>query len=295
MTLRRDVCGVLLLDKPRGLTSNAALQRVKRLYRAVKAGHGGTLDPLASGLLPVLFGEATKFAGRLLDSDKSYLARVKLGETTATGDAEGEVLETRPVDVDDGQVEAALRPLRGESLQIPPMFSALKHAGQPLYRMAREGVVVERAPRTVHVRELVLLRREGEFLDLSIRCSKGTYVRALAVDIGAALGTGAHLAGLRRTGAGGFSVEEALGPEALEALCEKDLASRLISLERLFSDLPRVDLDAHESARFRNGQALKKRFDSNGLCGVFSEEGKLMGLGTLQPDGSLRALRLCRA
>lgn len=292
MLARRKLDAVLLLDKPKGPSSNAALQRVKRLYRAARAGHGGTLDPLASGLLPILFGEATKFAGRVLESDKSYTAWTMLGETTATGDAEGPVLERRAVDVSDAQVESVLGRFRGRILQVPPMYSALKRGGRPLYELARAGSTVERPARPVNIRKLELLSRSGDCLELGVECSKGTYLRSLAVDIGDALNTGAHLAALRRTGAGGFSLQEAVGLESLESLDVETLDSRLIPLERLFRGLPRVELDAMESARFRNGQILKKQCNSDGLCGVFSDRGELMGLGSAARDGSLRALRL---
>lgn len=292
--MRRHVDGVLLLDKPRGLSSNAALQRVKRIYRAEKAGHGGTLDPLASGLLPLMFGEATKFAARMLEADKRYLARVKLGETTATGDAEGPVLQTRDVQVRDDQIEAALCQFRGRIMQTPPMYSALKVKGKPLYELARNGQTVERAPRGVDIRRLELLSRSEDCLELDIECSKGTYIRTLAMDLGEALGTGAHLSELRRTGAGLFSAADAVGLEFLDATPDDaTLDAQLIPLERLFSGLPRVELSALESARFRNGQALAARFDAHGMCGVFTEQGELIGLANAAPDGVLRAVRLC--
>jgi tRNA pseudouridine55 synthase len=201
--------GALLLDKALGPSSNAALQQAKRLFGAAKAGHAGTLDPLASGLLVVLFGEATKFAGPLLDSDKEYLATLKLGEKTRTGDAEGEVLERRPVDVAEPRIEAALARFRGSIEQLPPMHSALKRDGVPLYKLARRGETVARQARRVSILRLELLRYASPHLELRVVCSKGTYVRTLAEDIGEALGTGAHLAALRRTGAGRFRIEDA--------------------------------------------------------------------------------------
>src|SRR5688500_342887 len=191
--------GALLLDKPLGLSSNAALQKAKRLFGAAKAGHAGTLDPLASGLLLLLFGEATKFAGPLLDADKEYLATLKLGERSATGDAEGPILETREVSFSDDKLAAVLARFRGALEQVPPMHSALKHAGTPLYRLARRGQEVVRAPRRVRILELEPVKREGTTLVLRVLCTKGTYIRVLAEDIGEALGCGAHLGGLRRT------------------------------------------------------------------------------------------------
>ena len=198
---RRPVSGIVLLDKPVGWTSNAALQTVKRLYQAQKAGHTGSLDPLASGLLPLCLGEATKLSGVLLNADKTYRFTCRLGVTTATGDAEGEIIATRPVGpLSREQVEAALRRFTGVIQQTPPMYSAVKRDGQPLYKLARRGIEVERAPREVTVRELRLLRLEGGELECELRCSKGTYVRVLAADLGETLGCGAHVAALRRTG-----------------------------------------------------------------------------------------------
>ena len=239
--MRRRLDAALLLDKPVGLSSNAALQAAKRLYRAAKAGHAGTLDPLASGLLLVLFGDATKFARPQLDADKSYLATVQLGVTTTTGDAEGEVVERRTVSVSAPQIEAALEKFRGSIWQVPPMYSALKLEGKPLYLLARQGKVVERRPRTIEIRELEQVSLRRDLLELRVRCSKGTYVRTLAEDIGRALGTGAHLAALRRTAAGGLSVDGATSLEALAAMPEDERERRLLPLETLLSDLPRLD------------------------------------------------------
>jgi tRNA pseudouridine55 synthase len=199
--------GALLLDKPLGLSSNAALQQARRLFGAAKAGHAGTLDPLASGLLVVLFGEATKFAGPLLDADKEYLATLKLGERTATGDAEGEVLERRPATLEG--LPAVLERFRGEIDQVPPMYSALKHQGTPLYRLARRGEEVERNARRVRISRLEATEAAGDRLVLRVVCSKGTYIRVLAEDIGEALGCGAHLSALRRTASGRFNVAQA--------------------------------------------------------------------------------------
>lgn len=292
MRARRQIDGVLLLDKPVGLSSNAALQRAKRIFQAAKAGHGGTLDPLASGLLPILFGEATKFAARMLDSQKSYIAWVKLGETTATADAEGPILTRRPVRVDPEMISSVLERFRGPILQIPPMYSALKRDGRPLYQLARAGQTVDRAPRSVEISKLELRSRAGDCLELEIRCSKGTYVRTLAADIGEALDTGAHLAALRRTVAGRFSVTDAIGLDALEAEAAGTLDERLLPLECLFDDLPRIDLDARESTRFGNGQVLQKQSNRVGLCGVFSDRGAFIGLARADTDGWLRPHRL---
>jgi tRNA pseudouridine55 synthase len=285
----------LLLDKPVGLSSNAALQKAKRIYGAAKAGHAGTLDPLASGLLLVLFGEATKFAGPLLDADKEYLAAVKLGERTTTGDAEGGVLETKEVRITKPQVLGALERFRGEIDQIPPMHSALKHEGTPLYRLARRGQEVARAPRRVRISELQLIRLAGASLDLRVVCSKGTYIRVLAEDIGEALGTGAHLSALRRTASGRFRVEEAVTLQALEEINPEARSQRLLPLPALLEGLPRAELGAAEEARLRQGQALKISGLHQGLCAVVRPDGALIGLGAADGEGSLRPLRLTQA
>jgi tRNA pseudouridine55 synthase len=287
--------GALLLDKPLGASSNAALQRAKKLLGAAKAGHAGTLDPLASGLLLVLFGEATKFAGPLLDADKEYVAGVKLGERTATGDAEGEVLERLPVDVTAGALQAALERFRGEIEQVPPMHSALKHKGTPLYRLARRGEEVDRAARRVRISALEMVQFDGATALLRVVCSKGTYIRVLAEDIGKALGCGAHLSGLRRTAAGRFRVEDAVTLEALEAMTLAERRARLLELPQLLQDLPRAEVGLAEEARLRQGQALKISGLHAGLCAVVRADGAVIGLGTADADGGLRPLRLTRA
>lgn len=287
--------GALLLDKPVGLSSNAALQQAKRLFKAAKAGHGGTLDPLASGLLVVLFGEGTKFAGPMLDADKEYLATIKLGETTSTGDAEGEILERRPVSVDQAAIDAALTGFRGEIEQVPPMHSALKRDGVPLYKLARKGESVERPARRVHIRELECVSFGGERIEVRVRCSKGTYVRTLAEDIGRALGCGAHLAALRRTASGRFRLEQAATPDALAELAPSERERRVLPLASLLGDLPRAEVDETAEARLRHGQALKISGLSEGLCGLYGPGGAVIGLGVADADGSLRPLRLTQA
>ena len=214
----RPLDGVLLFDKPLELSSNIALQKVRRLFQAEKAGHTGTLDPLATGLLSICFGEATKFSVGLLESDKSYQARIRLGQTTTTGDAEGEITASHDVAVSEADVQEALRGLRGEIQQLPPMYSALKHQGKPLYEYIRKGETVERELRNIVIHELVLEQFCDNELIVSVRCSKGTYVRTLAEDIGKALGCGAHLTGLRRTGTGQFSLQDAYTLPQLEAM-----------------------------------------------------------------------------
>ena len=290
--MRRRVDGVLLLDKPQHLGSNAALQAVKRLYGAQKAGHAGTLDPLASGLLPVLFGEATKFSQLALDADKEYLASARLGVTTATADAEGEVLERKAVDVAPDAVEPALERMRGEIDQVPPMYSALKRGGQPLYALARQGRTVERAARRVRIHELELLRFAGETLELRIRCSKGTYIRTLVEDLGRLLGCGAHLSALRRTAAGSFRLEEAVALDRLQQAAPEERDRWLLPPERLLADLPRVDLPDLLAVRFARGQAVRPESLPLGRCSVYGPAGDLLGVGEADPAGALRPQRL---
>ncbi len=286
--------GALLVDKPVGLSSNAVLQQVKRLLGARKAGHAGTLDPLASGLLVILFGEATKFAGLLLESDKQYRATLKLGETTSTGDAEGEILESRNPDVSEAQILAALARFRGEIEQLPPMHSALKRAGVPLYKLARRGETVERSRRRVEIFELERMSFHPPLLELRVRCSKGTYIRALAEDIGAALGTGAHLAALRRIASGRFLIEAAVTLDDIAGLNEAQRQRRLLSLGELLADLPRVELDAPLELRLRNGQPLKISGLQEGVSALYRADGVLIGLGRAR-EGVLRPLRLTQA
>lgn len=290
--MRRRLDGVLLLDKPRGLGSNAALQAAKRLYGAAKAGHGGTLDPLATGLLPLLFGEATKFSQLALDADKEYLARARLGTTTTTADAEGEVLERRPVAVRREDFEPALARLRGDIEQVPPMYSALKHAGQPLYALARKGRSVERAARRIRIHELELQDFSGEALELRIRCSKGTYIRTLVEDLGRALGCGAHLESLRRTAAGSFRIDEALTLERLQAASGEQRDGWLLPLERLLAGMPRVDLAGPLAGRFAQGQAVRPEALPAGRCSVYGAQGEFLGVGEAGPTGELRPQRL---
>ncbi|MGQ0654528.1 MAG: tRNA pseudouridine(55) synthase TruB [Betaproteobacteria bacterium] len=287
--------GALLLDKPVGLSSNSALQQAKRLFRAAKAGHGGTLDPLASGLMVILFGEATKFAGPMLDADKEYVATLKLGETTSTGDAEGTVLERKPVRVSRELVTTTLSRFLGEIEQIPPMHSALKRAGVPLYKLARKGESVERSPRRVEIHELECLELGIDALRMRVRCSKGTYIRTLAEDIGAALGCGAHLSALRRTASGRFRIDAAATLQALDALAPAVREKHLLPLSALLADLPRAEVDEAAEARLRHGQALKISGLSEGLCGVYGPGGALIGLGVAQADGLLRPLRLTQS
>jgi tRNA pseudouridine55 synthase len=250
------VDGVLLLDKPSGVSSNAALQRVRRLFAAEKAGHTGTLDPLASGLLPVCFGEATKFAQSLLDADKRYRATVRFGVATTTGDAEGEAVDRGPVDFDRAALEAALAGFVGRIRQVPPRHSALKHQGKPMYAYARAGIDVPRAPREVEIRALSLVEWGPPDAIVDVTCSKGTYVRTLAEDLGIALGTRAHLAALVRTGTGGFDLADAIAIDAIEALSPEDRLVRLRPVDCLLDALPRLDLSVDAARALRCGQTV---------------------------------------
>jgi tRNA pseudouridine55 synthase len=252
----KPVHGVLLLDKPVGLSSNDALQKARRLFSAARAGHTGTLDPLASGLLPVCFGEATRFAGLMLDADKEYVARVRLGVSTTTGDAEGEVLGTLPVDVDRLRLEDALRAHLGDIEQIPPMHSALKHAGKPLYEYARAGETVERAIRRVRIHDIELLACELPEFTMRVRCSKGTYIRTLAEDIGSMLGCGGHLSGLRRTLTGPLHLDAAC---TLEQLADMDDAGRLALLrpaDVLLQAIPACRIGEQDARGLINGRSV---------------------------------------
>jgi tRNA pseudouridine55 synthase len=254
---RRAVHGVMLLDKPHGMTSQQALVRAKRLLRAAKAGHTGTLDPLATGLLPLCFGAATKFAQASLDADKAYLATLHLGQTRLGGDLEGEVLRERPVAVDEAQLHAILQRFSGALEQVPPMHSALKHEGRPLYAYARAGQEVARAPRQVHIHRLELIEWASPRLVLHVHCSKGTYIRSLAEDMGEALGCGAHLAGLRRTASGPLRLESAITLEALEALDEAHRDACLLRADAPLQAWPEVRLPEDEAGRFLSG--LRRR------------------------------------
>jgi len=257
---RRQLHGVILLDKPLGLSSNDALQKVRRLMRAEKAGHTGTLDPLATGLLPLCFGAATKFSQVSLDADKRYTATLKLGQTTTTGDAEGEIVQTRPVtpeQVNPERIAEACLAFTGEIAQIPPMHSALKHQGRALYEYAREGIDIERPARHVTLHAIDIVRWQDDVLELDVRCSKGTYIRTLAQDIGERLGCGAHLIGLRRTGSGGLTLQGAVTLEALQAMSEAERDSHLQAADVLLNDWPDVLLSESEAARFLTG--LRRR------------------------------------
>lgn len=285
--------GILLLDKPVGITSNAALSRAKRTIGIKKAGHAGTLDPMASGLLVLCFGQATKVAAFLLDADKTYEAEVRLGVTTDSEDAEGKVLDRKSVPVfEEAQIEAALKRFRGPIEQIPPMHSALKHKGKRLYELARKGESVERPPRSVVIHSLELTRRDEETLCLRVSCSKGTYIRSLARDIGEALGCGAHLAGLRRTASAPFDIADAVGLTALESLAPEQARVLLVPPDRALEHLPALELDDQQAHRIRHGQRLAGlKAAHSGLVRIYGPE-IFLGVGEMDGMGHLKPVRL---
>lgn len=293
---RRRLDGVLLLDKSLGLSSNHALQAARRLYNAEKAGHTGTLDPLATGLLPLCFGEATKFSGELLNADKRYVATVQLGVTTDTADAEGTVLQCRPVELDRLTVEATLAAFVGEIEQVPPMYSALKRDGKPLYEYARAGIEVERAARRVSIYQICLLDSsellgKGRFVFETL-CSKGTYVRTLAADIGERLGCGAHLAGLRRTGIGVLDVAAAHSLIVLEELAADARDALLQSPDSLLIGLAEARLDAADAVRLRHGQPVRWSSEEGSRLRVYDPEHRFIGVCRQVADGWLQPQRL---
>ncbi|MDK4202001.1 tRNA pseudouridine(55) synthase TruB [Pseudomonas sp. HR1] len=298
--IRRQVHGVLVLDKPRGFSSNAALQKVRWLLNAEKAGHTGSLDPLATGVLPLCFGEATKFSQYLLDADKGYSTVAQLGVTTTTGDAEGEVLERRAVAVDEAAIQAALPAFRGQIEQIPPMYSALKRDGQPLYKLARAGEVVEREARSVTIACLELLALQEDRATLEVACSKGTYVRTLVEDLGARLGCGAHVAELRRTQAGPFGLAQAISLEELEAAHAEGgseaLDRFLLPVDSGLEHWPLVQLTQHSAYYWLHGQPVRAaNAPKFGLMRVQDDQGRFIGIGEIDDEGQVAPRRLIRS
>jgi tRNA pseudouridine55 synthase len=291
---RRAVDGVLLLDKPHGWTSHQAVQAVKRWYRAERAGHTGTLDPLATGLLALCLGEATKFASGWLDADKTYVADIELGAATTTGDAEGEVRDRRPVTADIDAVQAALARFRGAIEQVPPMFAALKRNGKPLYELARQGIEVERSPRAVVIHELELERYERPHLRVRVRCSKGTYVRTLAEDIGRALGCGAHLSGLRRTAIASMLLEQAASAAQLDAATLAERDRLLLPADALLVGLAPVSLDEQAAAAFNQGRVVAIEAGLTGRLRAYGPGGAFLGLGESLEPGSLQPRRVLK-
>jgi tRNA pseudouridine55 synthase len=288
---RRPLDGVLLLDKPAGVTSNAALQRARRAYAAEKAGHTGTLDPAASGLLPICFGEATKFAGFLLDATKSYRATIRFGATTTTGDAEGQVLAMRPVTFGRAALEAALARFRGPIAQVPPRHAALKFEGRAYYDYARAGIEIPRSAREVTIHALDLLALDPPQAIVDVCCSKGTYIRSLAEDLGEALGCGAHLAALRRTATGNFRIADSVPLDTLEAMTALERERRLLAPAVLLAGLPRLTLDGGAAAGFRNGMAAAAPGLGQGPCAVFAGSA-LIGVAEVGDDGFARPRRV---
>lgn len=287
----KQVDGVLLLDKAVGMTSNDALQKARRLFSAAKGGHTGTLDPLASGLLPLCFGEATKFSADLLDADKTYEAELKLGVTTDSGDAEGQVMATAAVHVSESDIFAVLPRFIGEIQQIPPMHSALKRDGRPLYELARKGIEVDRAPRAVTIHALDYLGFSGDELRLRVTCSKGTYIRVLAADIGAVLGCGAHLTALRRTGVGDLCLNNAVTLADLEMQEETERMTRLQPVDALLKTLPHLELAGDAAQRFRHGNPVDLPVGLAGKIRVY-ENDRLIGVGEPGREGRLWPKRL---
>lgn len=291
----RNVHGILLLNKPVGISSNAALQRVKRLYNARKAGHTGSLDNLASGLLPICLGEATKLSGYLLEADKYYQAEFTLGVTTETGDAEGEVLQTRPITgIDQSQIEAAIQSFIGSIEQVPPMYSAIKHHGQALYKLARQGKVVERQARTVIIHSFKVLSLIENRLSVEVHCSKGTYIRTLAEDLGEVLGCGAHVTGLHRFGVGeyrdlfDFETLEAYAQQGLEAL-----DSLLMPIHSALSHWPEVKLTDEIAYYVRQGDAVQvSHAPTSGWVKLFTEDDQFIGIAQVLDDGRIAPRRI---
>jgi tRNA pseudouridine55 synthase len=290
---KKNINGVLLLDKPLGFSSNQALQKIKWLLQATKAGHTGTLDPLATGLLPLCFGEATKFAHYLTDADKTYFATVKLGVTTNTGDAEGEVLATAAVNVSQAQLEAVCKQFVGEISQVPPMYSALKHEGKALYEYARAGVEIERKARMVTIFAIKLNDFEGDIAQMTVTCSKGTYIRTLAEDIGAVLGCGAHLIGLRRTATASYDIAQAITLAQFEATPAEQRMALLLPEDSAVQHLPIITLNADSTFYLQQGQAVwQSGAVPQGLLRLYSEQQQFLGLGELQDDGKIAPKRL---
>ena len=287
------VDGILLLDKGLDISSNRALQQTRYLFNARKAGHTGSLDPLASGLLPLCFGEATKLSQYLLDSDKRYLTTFKLGETTTTGDNEGDVIAQKEVNITRQHLESVLNKFRGVIEQVPPMYSALKKDGQPLYKLARKGIEVERKPRTVEIFDLSLLAFDADLLALDVHCSKGFYIRSLAFDIGEALGCGAQVTELRRTAAGKFNVSDAVKIEQLEKMDSQQRLQQLMPVDAGIDDMPRVSLAQDASHYFRQGQMVRADVDpQDGLVRVYSENVCFIGIGEALEGRRIKPKRL---
>jgi tRNA pseudouridine55 synthase len=296
----RDISGILLLDKPTGISSNAALQIAKRIFNANKAGHTGSLDPLATGLLPLCFGEATKISSYLLNADKRYLSGCKLGVSTVSGDSESEILETQPVPTfSKEKIQQVLESFLGEIEQIPPMHSAIKQNGQPLYKLARQGLEVEREPRRVRIDEIKLISYDADELEIEVACSKGTYIRTLVSDIGVKLGTGAHVTALRRLGVGDFDVKDAITLDELEETLANSgmtaIDEKLIPMENALTHWPAIKLSEDAAFYLRQGQpVLIPKAPTEGLVCLFESAGGFLGIGHVQDDGRVAPKRLLK-
>lgn len=289
----RGINGILLLDKPAGYTSNQALQKIKRLYGACKAGHTGSLDPIATGLLPLCFGEATKVSQFMLESDKRYWTRIKLGVETRTYDSEGEVVATRPVDVSKRDLERELSKFVGEIEQLPPMYSAIKIGGEALYKLARKGIEVERQLRAVTIHELQLLSFEGDIVEIDMSCTKGTYVRTVAHDLGQNLGCGAHVVGLRRLQVGDFGIDEVVTLEALEAMSVEERDALLLPVDEALQGLPEVSLTSLATHYLVQGQVVSAQHGhSPGWVRLYEEGKRFLGMGEILDDGRVAPKRL---
>ncbi len=294
----RDIHGVFLLDKPQGMSSNDIMQKVKRIFQANKAGHTGALDPLATGMLPICLGEATKFSQFLLDADKRYLVTAKLGERTDTSDAEGQIVETRDVKLKTPEILTALEQFRGNILQVPTMFSALKHNGKPLYEYARQGITVEREARPITIFELNFIEYNAPYLTLEVHCSKGTYIRTLVDDLGEVLGCGAHVTMLRRTAVADYPTEKMLDWHALQSLAEQqDLAlldALLLPMDTAVAKLPTLTLNESQTQGIGFGQRIK--FDNpnrlQGQVRLFSHENRFLGVAVIDENNVIRPQRL---
>ena len=294
---KRPLDGVLLLDKATGLSSNSALQQARRLYRAEKAGHTGVLDPLATGLLPVCFGQATKFAQYLLDADKAYIATLRLGQATDTGDAEGSIIATSHTEISQTDFQVACQQHLGAQQQLPPMYSALKHQGKPLYQYARQGIDIQRQPRNIHIHNIQILRFQFPEAQISVQCSKGTYIRTLAEDIAKQLGTYAHLTALRRTATAGFDIAQTHTLDALAALSEAERDALLLPCDALMHYLPRINVDNEAARKLRFGQTApytpSGSLKSNTPLRAYDENGVFIGLvAYFSHYGSLKTIRL---
>lgn len=280
------VDGLVLLDKPIGISSNRALQVVRRLYAAEKAGHTGALDPLASGMLPLCFGESTRLAGLLLNADKAYETTATLGARSSTGDADGELFDQRPVpNLSEADIEAALAPFRGDIMQTPPMYSALKHQGQPLYKLARKGVEIERKPRALTIRQLRLVGRESNRLHLQVECTKGTYIRSLVEDIGEALGCGAHVTALRRTWVQGFRGQPMQQLQELEEMDSAQLGRHLLPTLAGLDGTDRVSLNAEQAQRMCHGQPLFLELPETHRSALLGPDGRLLAVAAIDGQG----------